>query len=74
VLVPQPASASAATDIAAVTFITRRKGISFSEMHRLNENLCTQLFVTLLLPMRPVCRVKMRCPHRYLEDCLRIRS
>src|SRR5665811_259838 len=38
VLEPQPASASAATDIAAVTFITRRKGISFSEIHQLNRN------------------------------------
>src|SRR5665647_982901 len=37
VLVPQPASASAATDNAAVTFITRRKGISFVEMHQLNR-------------------------------------
>jgi hypothetical protein len=34
VLDPQAANASAATDIAAVTFITRRKGISFCEMHR----------------------------------------
>jgi hypothetical protein len=34
VLDPQAANASAATDIAAVTLITRRKGISFSEMHR----------------------------------------
>src|SRR5665647_73595 len=66
VLVPQPASASAATDIAAVTFITRRKGISFSEMHQLC-GILTQLFVTLLLRMGPVCRVLMHCPHRYFE-------
>src|SRR5665647_1787536 len=44
VLVPQPASASAATDIAAVTFITRRKGISFSEMHQLTEKSLDQTF------------------------------
>src|SRR5680860_1118347 len=44
VLEPQPASASAATDNAAVTFITRRKGISFSEMHQLTEKSLNQTF------------------------------